>query len=70
MSQFVLSSLFFDGQNDATPEDAPGNDTRQLIIERDSNRLGPLSNLRQTGFNYVNSIIGSGVIGKYTSSSN
>ncbi|KAI1290008.1 putative sodium-coupled neutral amino acid transporter 11 [Halotydeus destructor] len=37
-------------------------DTKQLIIERDS-RLGPTSNLKQTGFNYVNSIIGSGVIG-------
>ena len=63
MPEFYLSSL---EQNDATAsgnEDANTNDTRQLIIERDTNRLGPLSNLRQTGFNYVNSIIGSGVIG-------
>jgi len=59
MLNFDLSSLL---QNDATGNDET-NDTRQLIIERDTNRLGPLSNLRQTGFNYVNSIIGSGVIG-------
>ncbi len=38
-------------------------DTKQLVLES-VNRLGPSSNLPQTGFNYVNSIIGSGVIGK------
>lgn len=37
-------------------------DNDQLIIERSDGP--PLSSLRQTGFNYVNSIIGSGVIGK------
>ncbi|XP_054156756.1 putative sodium-coupled neutral amino acid transporter 11 [Oppia nitens] len=38
-------------------------DTKQLVIEPTTNRLGVTSNLHQTGFNFVNSIIGSGVIG-------
>ncbi|CAG2175525.1 unnamed protein product [Oppiella nova] len=45
-------------QSTATPRD-----TKQLVFEPNCNRLGPTSNLHQTGFNYVNSIIGSGVIG-------
>ncbi|CAG2109928.1 unnamed protein product [Medioppia subpectinata] len=45
-------------QSTATPAD-----TKQLVYEPNCNRLGPTSNLHQTGFNYVNSIIGSGVIG-------
>jgi hypothetical protein len=36
---------------------------KQLVLKLICNILGPTGNLHQTGFNYVNSIICSGVIG-------
>lgn len=52
-----------DTASQSTANSYESRDTKQLVYEPNCNRLGPTSNLHQTGFNYVNSIIGSGVIG-------
>jgi sodium-coupled neutral amino acid transporter 11 len=52
-----------DTVSQSTANSYDSRDTKQLVSEPNCNRLGPTSNLHQTGFNYVNSIIGSGVIG-------
>ncbi|XP_013781176.1 putative sodium-coupled neutral amino acid transporter 11 [Limulus polyphemus] len=38
-------------------------DTKMLVLEEQGGKKVDMSNLQQTGFNYINSIIGSGIIG-------